>query len=87
MRAKAQLATQQEADLVQRFARGYRHRLAGIIGNLNQTIALSKSDPRQQQESMRCCLEAVDLVLASHEQFAKLLGTLAKLDLSKLPPN
>jgi len=77
MTAKAQLATQQEADLVQRFARGYRNRLAEIIGTLNRSISTSSTDARQQ-ESMRCCLEAVDLVLSSHEQFAKLLGTMAE---------
>jgi hypothetical protein len=77
MTAKAQLATQREADLVQRFARGYRNRLAEIIGSLNRSIVTNGSDSTQQ-ESMRCCLEAVDLVLSSHEQFAKLLGTLSK---------
>lgn len=78
MRAKAQLATMQEAEMVQRFAHGYRSRLAEIIGSLNRTMATSGLDARQQ-ESMRCCVEAVDLVLSSHEQFAKLLGMLADL--------
>jgi hypothetical protein len=78
MKAKAQLATVEEADLVQRFAHGYRHRLAEIIGSLNRSLATSGIDSRQQ-ESMRCCVEAVDLVLSSHEQFAKLLSTIAKL--------
>jgi hypothetical protein len=77
MKAKAQLATRQEAALVQRFAHGYRSRLAEIIGTLNRSLATTPADPRQQ-ESMRCCIEAVDLVLSSHEQFAKLLGTLAE---------
>jgi hypothetical protein len=78
MKAKAQLATVKEADLVQRFAHGYRHRLADIITSLNRSLATSGVDARQQ-ESMRCCVEAVDLVLSSHEQFAKLLGTIASL--------
>jgi hypothetical protein len=77
MKAKAQLATVQEAELVQRFAHGYRHRLAEIISSLNRSLAHSGIDPRQQ-ESMRCCVEAVDLVLSSHEQFARLLSVLAK---------
>jgi hypothetical protein len=77
MTAKAQLATMQEAELVRRFAHGYRHRLAEIIGSLNRSLAHSGIDPRQQ-ESMRCCVEAVDLVLSSHEQFAKLLSMVAK---------
>ena len=77
MTAYAQQATVDEADLVQRFAHGYRHRLACIIGTLNRTLATSGIDARQQ-ESMRCCVEAVDLVLSSHEHFAKLLSTLAK---------
>lgn len=79
MKATAQLATQQEADLVQRFARGYRGRLAEIIGKLNRSMVASTDDARQQ-ESVRCCIEAVDLVLSSHEHFAKLLATLARLD-------
>jgi hypothetical protein len=78
MKATAQLATVQEADLVQRFAHGYRHRLAEIISSLNRSLATSGIDAKQQ-ESMRCCVEAVDLVLSSHEQFAKLLGTIASL--------
>ena len=80
MMARNQLATMKEADLVQRFAHGYRHRLAEIISSLNRTLGTSGIDAKQQ-ESMRCCVEAVDLVLSSHEQFAKLLGTLAS------PPN
>jgi hypothetical protein len=77
MKAKAQLETVQEAELVQRFAHGYRHRLAEIITTLNRSLAHSGLDSRQQ-ESMRCCVEAVDLVLSSHEQFARLLSVLAK---------
>jgi hypothetical protein len=79
MKASVQLATQQEADLVQRFARGYRGKLAEIIGKLNNTLVANSTDPRQQ-ESVRYCIEAVDLVLSSHEHFARLLGTLARLD-------
>jgi hypothetical protein len=78
MKESAQLATVQEADLVQRFADGYRVRLAEIITSLNRTLASSGLDSRQQA-SMRCCVEAVDLVLSSHQQFAKLLSTIAKL--------
>ncbi len=73
MKATAKLATLKEADLVARFAYGYRHRLAELIGNLNHALATGGVEARQQ-ESMRCCIEAVDLVLSSHEQFARLLG-------------
>jgi hypothetical protein len=69
-------AALEEANLVQRFAHGYRGRLARIIGTLNRSLAKSGIDPHQQ-ESMRCCVEAVDLVLSSHEHFARLLSTLA----------
>ncbi len=81
MKSRTQLATVQEAELVQRFAHGYRGRLAEIIVTLNKTLDTSGLDTRQQ-EITRCCVEAVDLVLSSHEQFAKLLGTLAKLPVS-----
>ena len=79
MKTKARLATQREADLVQRFAHGYRARLSEIIGNQNRSLSTATTDPGHQ-ESMRCCIEAVDLVLSSHEQFAKLLGTLANCE-------
>ncbi len=76
MKARARLATVQEADLVQRLAHGYRRKLAEIIGTLNRSLDTSGLNSHQQK-SMRCCVEAVDLVLSSHEEFAKLLGTIA----------
>jgi uncharacterized protein with von Willebrand factor type A (vWA) domain len=71
MSTKARIAIRREADLVACFTRSYRAKLARTIDLLN--TSLRSPEPRADATSMRCCIEAVDLVLASHEQFAKSL--------------
>jgi len=74
MKARAQLATQQEADLSSDSPRLPR----SIGGDHRPAEPLHGRQHRRprQQESMRCCIEAVDLVLSSHEQFREVAGDL-----------
>jgi hypothetical protein len=71
MSTNTRIAIRREADLVACFARSYRAKLAQTIDLLN--ASLRSPTGGQDISSMRCCIEAVDLVLASHEQFAKSL--------------
>ena len=71
MSIKTRLAIRREADLVASFTRSYRAKLARTIELLNSSLRGQASGP--DAASMRCCIEAVDLVLASHQQFAKSL--------------
>ena len=67
-----------EADLVEQFARLYRAELAHLIQRLNRsaTVVVPGADPAAA-DSIRSCVEAVDLVLASHAAFARSLKRLA----------
>jgi hypothetical protein len=68
----------QEVDLVHTFTRSYRAKLAKLIDCLNHTLENSGSQPDRQ--SIRWCVEAVDMMLASQEQFAKAMDKLARCD-------
>jgi hypothetical protein len=67
-----------EADLVEQFARLYRAELAHLIQRLNRsaTVVIPGADPAAA-DSIRHCVEAVDMVLASHAAFARSLKRLA----------
>ncbi len=72
MSVETRRAIQREADFVASFTAQYRAKLAKTISLLNAThrTAATGHDPA----SMRFCIEAVDLVLASHQQFAASLA-------------
>jgi hypothetical protein len=59
-------------DLMDRFSRSYRRKFAILIEQLNRPGATA--DPG----SMRLCIEAVDMMLASHSQVASSLRELAR---------
>lgn len=63
---------QEEMDLMDRFSRSYRRKFALLIEQLNRPGATS--DPA----SMRLCIEAVDMMLASQSQVASSLRELAR---------
>jgi len=68
------LATQrlrEEVDIMERFTQTYRRKFADLISRLN------RSDPASDQQCMRLCVEAVDMMLASQSQVAQSLKELA----------
>ncbi len=65
----------QEAQWVQQFSSNYRSKLAELIDRVNRSLAAPGQTPDWQ--SVRWCIEAVDLVLASQAEFAKALNQLA----------
>ncbi len=76
MLSETRQAIRDEVNLVQRFTQTYRAKLAGMIDRLNSpSIAPLEANPDQQ--SIRWCVEAVDMVLASQAEFAKALDRLA----------
>ena len=62
----------QEVNLVQEFTRTYRAKLAEMIDRLN-----ASDGPAAGSDSIRWCVEAVDMMLASQAQFAKAMDRLA----------
>jgi hypothetical protein len=65
-----------EADLVQEFTRTYRAKLAEMIDRLNASLDAPPAG-RSDLQSIRWCVEAVDMMLASQAQFAKAMDRLA----------
>jgi hypothetical protein len=68
-----------EAILVQRYTSSYRAKLADLIDRLNDSLATTTTttDSRPDRQSIRWCVEAVDMVLASQAEFAKAMQRLA----------
>ena len=66
---------QQEVNLVQEFTRTYRAKLAEAIDRLN--APLGGPNGRSDLQTLRWCVEAVDMMLASQAQFAKAMDRLA----------
>ena len=66
----------EEVDLVQRFTQTYRAKLAEVIDRLNHTPATG-GDARPDGQTLRWCVEAVDMVLASQAEFAKAMRRMA----------
>ena len=62
---------QEEMDLMERFSRSYRQKFALLIEQLNRPGA--SSDPT----SVRLCIEAMDMMLATQTQVASSLRALA----------
>jgi hypothetical protein len=70
--ADARQSLDSEADLVDRFARMYRAQLGELVRALNAT-----GQQPTDVDPIRRCVEAVDMVLASHAQFARSLKQFA----------
>jgi hypothetical protein len=70
-------AIQQELELIERFVGCYQKQLAGVIQELN--VAPS---PAINSKSLRTCVEAVNMMLATHGQLA---GALKQLFCPKVP--
>jgi len=62
----------EEMDLMERFSRSYRRKFSLLIEQLNRPGATS--DPT----SVRLCIEAVDMMLATQSQVASSLRALAR---------
>jgi hypothetical protein len=61
---------QQEVDLIGRFTESYRRKFSVIIERLNQ----NQSDASTDLASLRLCVEAVDMILSSQSELARVLG-------------
>jgi hypothetical protein len=70
----ARRSLDREADLVDRFAQMYRSHLSHLVQTLNASVT---GPQPMAPDPIRHCVEAVDMVLASHAQFAKSLKKLA----------
>jgi hypothetical protein len=70
----------QEVDLISRFAETYRRRFSSIIDRMNNNTA----DPATDLASLRLCVEAVDMMLASQKQLAKALYEMTAGEMRKL---
>jgi len=60
----------QEVALVQQYTTSYRRKMAELIAGLNAAFQTPHVNAVQMQ-SIRSCVEAVDMMLESHAQFAK----------------
>lgn len=54
-----------EVDLISRFAESYRRKFSALIEQMNHP-----HDPSTDMASLRLCVEAVDMMLASQKQLA-----------------
>jgi hypothetical protein len=70
MATPASQRLRQEVDLLERFSQSYRRKFAEVIARLNAAHA-----PTDLQ-CVRLCVEAVDMMLASHSQMARSLREL-----------
>ena len=59
----------QEADLIGRFADSYRHKISELIERMNRA-----PDPNTDAASLRVCVEAVDMILSSQSELARILS-------------
>lgn len=64
-------ALRSEVELVARFSESYRRKFGELIGRLNHG-----GDPHADQQSVRLCVEAVDMMLSTHHLLAKALSQL-----------
>jgi hypothetical protein len=55
----------QEVDLISRFAESYRRKFSALIEQMNHP-----HDPATDQASLRLCVEAVDMILATQQHLA-----------------
>lgn len=67
---------QEEAELIERFVRSCRPRFAAAIELLNRRQALVQMlEPELQ--SLRLCVEAMDMVLVNQDRMARMLRRLS----------
>jgi len=70
----------QEVDLIEKCSAYYHRRLANLIGELNHVgprpVAATAPDLKQDQ-CLRLCVEAVDLLLANQNQMCRALRRLS----------
>ena len=59
----------QEVDLIARFTETYRRRFSSMIDRMNHA-----TDPQTDMASLRLCVEAVDMMLASQKQLCRALA-------------
>ena len=59
---------QSEVELVARFSESYRRKFDEVIARLNAAV-----DSQTDAESLRLCVEAVDMMLSSHAVLARAL--------------
>ena len=64
----------QEVDLIQRFADSYRRKFADLIDKMNHATTSGGS---MDIGSLRLCVEAVDMMLATHHQLANAVARLS----------
>ena len=69
-------AIHEEVELVESFTRSYRAKLGSLIDRMNYTLA-GTIPANADWQSIRWCLEAVDLMLCSQAQFAKAMNKIA----------
>ena len=67
----------EEVQLVESFTRSYRAKLGGMIDRMNRSPAGTLPSNAAWQ-SIRWCVEAVDLMLSSQAQFAKVMNEIAE---------
>jgi hypothetical protein len=68
-----------EVDLIQRFARSYRQKFAELIERMNHT-AESPAGATPEQQCLRLCVEAVDMILETQDQLADAVAKLTSDD-------
>ena len=71
----------QEVDLIEKCSTYYHRRLARLIDELNHASDRPLAAPRASQEQcMRLCVEAVDMLLANQNQLCRALRRLSDAD-------
>jgi hypothetical protein len=63
----------QEVDLIARFTETYRRRFSSLIDRMNH-----ETSPAMDLASLRLCVEAVDMMLASQKQLCDALAQITK---------
>jgi hypothetical protein len=71
----------QEVDLIQRFSDTYRRKFAALIERMNHATAATGAP---DAGTLRLCVEAVDMMLATHHQLANAVARLSD-DTSNAP--
>lgn len=66
---------QREVDLIQRFAGTYGRKFDELIGRMNERAGVEPAGPDEQ--SLRLCVEAVNMVLSLQCQLARVLAELS----------
>jgi hypothetical protein len=71
MPVEAPESFEEEAEVIERFARNYRQRFGQLIEQLNRA-----PQSRISSQCMRLCVEAMDMVLSSQDQMAQAIRRL-----------